>query len=157
MPFKVLEYPFKQNENMLIYIKMLIYSYFIIIFMMDHNELFNIEIWRSKLGQKLFIFPTLITPALSEKRARFCAAVCQKLASKVWIDQVAFDLELVKHLRHRNFSLTKFVKPWKLQDQIPFKQISWPSYHLSNFFWNLRKRCSKAAILFDKPSLNSVD
>ena len=46
-----------------------------------------------------------------------------------------FILELVMCSPPRNVSLAKFLKPWKLQPQIPLKHIFWPNYHLSNFFW----------------------
>ena len=46
-----------------------------------------------------------------------------------------FVLELVMCSPPRNVSLAKFLKPWKLQHQIPFKHIFWSSYHLPNFFW----------------------
>ena len=51
------------------------------------------------------------------------------------IFEAVFVLELVMCSPPRNVSLAKFLKPWKLQYQIPFKHIFWSNYHLSNFSW----------------------
>ena len=45
-----------------------------------------------------------------------------------------FVLELVMCPPPRNVSIAKFLWPWKLQHQIPFKHIFWSNCHLSNFF-----------------------
>ena len=50
----------------------------------------------------------------------------------------------------RNVSLAKFLEPWKLQHQIPFKHIFWSNYHLSNLFWKFWRQAN----LFSNEKVN---
>ena len=62
------------------------------------------------------------------------------------IVEAAFVLELVKRSPFGNLSQAKFLWPWKLYHQIPFKHIFCLDYHMQNFTSNKSFLCSSKKI-----------